>query len=42
MDYIIDAAAANLDALYLLAAVVFLAGMFHNLFKFTDDQDGEE
>lgn len=41
MDYIIDAAAANLDALYLLAVVVFLAGMFHSLFKFTDGQEEE-
>jgi hypothetical protein len=41
MESIIDALAVNLDALFALAVVMFLAGCFHALFKFTDGQEEE-
>lgn len=41
MYYLIDAAAANLDALLVLIAVVVVAGAVHNLFKYTDGQEEE-
>lgn len=42
VEDILNAVAMNLPVVFLLACVLFVAGSFHSLFKFTDGDDDEE